>query len=105
MTTEDELIFLWIIEGMLGTSHKHKILGRLQIINMNIEASMEFLRLELIKEFIQKKDYNIYNTTMFVVKYRYCGKEDGRNKNECPALGKNMFKQQKERSFSGGKQL
>ena len=40
------------MEGMQDTLHKHKKLKRLQLSNMNLEASIEFLqRLELIKEF------------------------------------------------------
>ena len=48
--TGDELILVRLIESMQDTSHKYKILEMLQIINMNLEASIAFLnQLELIK--------------------------------------------------------
>ena len=46
-----------LIEDMPETLHKYKILERLQINNMNLEVSIEFLQLELIKEFNQQKDH------------------------------------------------
>ncbi len=50
MTTEDESILLRLIGSMQETSQKHKTLERLQISNMNLEASIEFLQqLELIR--------------------------------------------------------
>ena len=43
---------------------------------MNLEVSVEFLKLELIKEFNQQKHYpEIYNTTKFMVKGKHCGKK------------------------------
>ena len=67
MTTEDELI-LRLIEG-IKTHCTHKILKRLQISNLNLEVSLEFLPLELIKEINLLKDYQeTYNTTKFVIK-------------------------------------
>ena len=93
MTTEDELILLGWIKGMQDTLYKDKIIERLQISNMNFEASIEFLQLELFKEFNQQKDYQeTYNTTKFMIKCKYCGKEHERNKYECPVLKKDMFK-------------
>ena len=45
MTKEDELLLLKLIEGMMhGTSYKHKILKRLLISKMNLDASIEFLQ-------------------------------------------------------------
>ena len=42
--------------------------------NMNLEASIEFLQLELIKEFNQQNNYEeTYNTTKFLIKFKYCG--------------------------------
>ena len=79
----------------------NNILFRLQV--SNIEILQQRKR---IKEFIQQKDYHkIYNITNFVMKCKYCGKEYQRNKNKFSALRKNVFKQQKERSFSSGIQL
>ena len=48
-TTEDELILLRLIEGIHDKPYKHKILERLQISNMNLEVSKEFLQLEFIR--------------------------------------------------------
>ena len=44
MTTENELIFLRLIEGMLDIWYKHEILERLKISYMNLETSREFLQ-------------------------------------------------------------
>ena len=101
MTTEDELILLRLIEGLYDKSHKHKIMERLQISNLNLEASIEFAQqLELIEEFNQPKGYKeTYSTTKDRIKCRYCDKEHERDKNKCPALGKTCFKCKKRDHF------
>ena len=57
---------------------------------MNFEATIEFLQeLELIKKFNQQTDsQDTYSTTKLVIKCKYCGKEDEKNKSKCPVLGR-----------------
>ena len=65
-----------LIEDMPETLHKYKILESLQINNMNLEVSIEFLQLELIKEFNQqKRSSRDLNITKFMIKCKYCGKK------------------------------
>ena len=56
MSIEDELILLKLIEGMHDIAYKHDILERLQLNEMNLEASIDFLQqLKLIDEFSNSK--------------------------------------------------
>ena len=55
MTMDDELTLVRLIEDVQDTSHEHEVFKSLQI--SNIEASIEFLQLEFIKEFNQQKYY------------------------------------------------
>ena len=65
------------------------MLERLQISNMNLKASIEFLQLELIKKFNQQKNnQETFNTTKFVIKCKYCVKDHERRKTKYLSLGK-----------------
>ena len=70
MTKEDKLILFRLIEGMQNTSHTYKIN------KVTLETSIEFLQLELIKEFNQRKVYHeTLNTIKFVIKCKQCPME------------------------------
>ena len=77
MTTKVELILYRLEETIQDALHKHTILERLLISNMNLEESIKILQpLELIKDFNQQKYYqDTYNITKFVIKCKLCGKK------------------------------
>ena len=55
MTTEEELIMLCLIEGMLDLAFKRKLLEMLHSINLTVETCIEFVQqLELIKKYNQQ---------------------------------------------------
>ena len=58
-----------MLEGIQDTLHKYKILERLQISNMNLEPSIEFLQLELIRVQPTKRDieYNQDRDQMLIL--------------------------------------
>ena len=51
----------------------------------------------------KKRESRDLHDQMFMIKCKHCVKENQRNKNECPAQEKNIFKLQKKRTISGGK--
>ena len=88
-TMEDELIFFGLIESIQNTLHKDKILARLQVSSMDLEANIEFLQLDLIKGSVNKRlSRELPHTTKFMIKGTYCSKEYERNKNKCLSLDK-----------------
>ena len=97
MFIKDELILLRLIEGMHDVAYKHKILARLQLNEMNLGASVEFLQqLELIDEFNNSKvNVEAYGTTKSLIKCKRCGKEHKGDISKCPGQGKLNCKRKK----------
>ena len=75
---------------MYDVIYKHKILECLQLNEMNLEASEEFLQqLELIDLFTFSKNYvEVCSATKSLIKYKYCDKRHERDINKCLTQGK-----------------
>ena len=92
-TIEEDLIQLWLIEGMYNASHRYKIMEQLEIGNTSLNTCIDFLQQQ---ELIQKDnhDKSQYSEQIFAdtymlkifLKCSYCGREHEIKREKCPAF-------------------